>query len=313
MSLCLLSSSARQSSSGDWGTANLLLTAIDKNKQAVSMLHKEDLRVLEDGVQQVITDFKQQTNQPLSALIMLDMSISQERVIPIAKQVSREFVDAVIREGKDRVGVITFTGEAKLEQELTGSLQQVHQAIERIEFKPPIGYMGKGQIILQSPKQGTDQEIQASTAIWDAIEFASKKFGAETSASPRSVVILITDGWDSSSKRKLNEAVEVAIKSGVVVYSIGIGDEYYGKPNGSELRKISERTGGRAYFPEKVKDLRAAFVEIEQELHSQYSISFTSVGNKADGKMRKIKIEVVNPELRKRGVEISYPQVYFGK
>lgn len=313
MSLSLLSSNAQQVSSSGNGVVNLSLTVIDKNKMAVSTLHREDLRVLLDGAQQEINELKWQTGQPLSVIVVLDMSISQERVIPVAKQVSREFVNSVIRPGKDNVGLISFTGEAKLEQELTGNLEQVRRAIERVEFTPPAGYVSGGIITSQPPKQGTGQALQGSTSIWDTVGFAAEKFGAQSSASPLRAAILITDGQDTSSKRKLTEAVEVAIKSGVIIYSIGIGDEDYGGPNEGDLRKISERTGGRAFFPDKVKDLRAAFAEIEQALHSQYSISFTPASNKADGKAHKIKIELVNPELRKQGLLLSYQQGYYAK
>jgi VWFA-related protein len=310
MSLRLLSSSAQQVSSGDSSAVNLSLTVMDKNRQAVSTLRKEDLRVLVDGAQQEIIDFKRQTDQPLSVIVMLDMSISQERVIPAAKQVSKEFVNSVIRPDKDSVGVITFTGEAKLEQELTSDLQQVHQAIERVEFKPPPSYVSGIIITRNPPKSVTGQMPQGMTGLWDAVGFTAEKFGAQSPTHPRRVVILITDGQDTSSKLKLSEAAEIAIKFDVVVYSIGISDKYYGGTNDGNLKKISERTGARAFFPERVKDLRATFAEIEQQLHSQYSISLKPSGNRGNGKIPKIKIELVNPELRKQGLLLSYPQSY---
>ncbi|MBA2731871.1 MAG: VWA domain-containing protein, partial [Acidobacteria bacterium] len=224
-----------------------------------------------------------------------------------------------IRPGKDSVGVITFTGEAKFEQELTSDLEQVRRAIERVEFKPPPpppGYIGLPIIVSNPsklPKISPDQTTLGSTAIWDAISFASEKVGIQGSDNPRRVIILITDGGDTSSKRKLNEAVEAAIKYGVTVYSMGIGDEYYGGTNEDALRKISERTGGRAFFPKKVKDLQPAFVAIEQELRSQYIISYSPASRKTDNKMRKIKIEIVNPELRKQDLRLSYQQGYYAK
>jgi VWFA-related protein len=312
--LNLLPISAQQASSSDGTAVNLLVTAIDKNsKQFVMTLRKEDVRVLEDGIQQDITDFKQQTDKPLSMVIMLDTSMSQEKILPIAKQVSREFVDSFIRPGVDSVGVITFTGASTLEQELTRELLQVHQAIERIEFKPPAGYVGGGMVKGKPAQASTDQLLHGSTAIWDAIGFASEKIGAQASVDTRRVIILITDGEDTSSKRTLNDAAEIAIKDGAVIYSIGIGDEYYGGTNEGLLRKISERTAGRAFFPKKMKDFQAAFSEIEQALRAQYLISYSSVSKKPLNKMRKIRIEIVNPELRKQGLQLSYQQGYFIK
>jgi Ca-activated chloride channel family protein len=306
-----LPASAQQPNSVEKGALNLLLTVTDKNRVPVSTLRREDLRVLEDGRPREIGDFKWQPGQAFSLIVMLDMSMSQERVIPVAKQVSVDFVNLAVRPGKDSVGIISFTGEPKLEQELTGNPEEARRAIERVKFTPPSGYIPGVVVTGNPPRQPTGAMLQGSSAIWDSVAFAAEQFSAQASTSSCRALILITDGQDTSSRRKLNEAVEAAIKSGVVVYSIGIGDEYYNGTNKDDLRKISERTGGRAFFPEMVRDLRAAFQEIEQALHSQYSISLGPSGNKADGKLHKIKIELVNPELRRQGLVLSYQQAYY--
>ncbi len=308
----LLPVSAQQvPSTNDGGAVNLMFTAIDKKKHFVTTLRKEDIRVTEDGVPQEITAFGQQTDQSLSIVMILDMSISQERVIPIAKQVSLAFVNSLARSGKDSIGIISFTGEAKFEQELTGDLEQVRRAIGRLEFVPPTGYMGNGQVVDKPPILNTDKIPQGSTAIWDTISFATEKFGAQASDSPRRAIILFTDGNDTSSQNKLTKAAETAIKSGVVVYSIGIGDEYYGGVAEGPLRKISEQTGGRAFFPKIVQDVRDAFAGIEQELRSQYSFSYSPARRKTGDGLRKVKIEIINPELRKQELQLSYPQGYY--
>jgi VWFA-related protein len=307
------SAQQQQASSGNGGAVNLFFTVTDKTGRAVTTLRKEDIRVLEDGRPQEITSLAAQSDKPLSIAIMLDMSISQENIIPIAKRVSREFVDEIIRTGKDNVGVVTFTGEAKLEQELTADLDEVRRAIERVKFEPPPDFYGGKGIIIIGPKSKIDPALlaQGSTAVWDAVWFAAEKISLQASTDTRRAIILITDGDDTSSKRKLNEAVETAIKSGVAVYSIGIGDENYGGTSEGNLRKISERTGGRAYFPKKATNLRLVFEEIGQELRSQYLVSYSSATWKAPDKMRKIKIELVNSELRKQGLQLSYQQGYF--
>jgi VWFA-related protein len=135
--------------------------------------------------------------------------------------------------------------------------------------------------------------------------------GANSRDNHRRVIVLFTDGHDTSSTLTLDKAAKIALKSGVVVYSIGLGDDYYGGTNKEVLRKISERTSGRAFFPKKMTDLKAAFAEIEEELRSQYLISYSSSNRKTDDRMRKIKIEIVNPELRKGSLQLSYQQGYF--
>jgi VWFA-related protein len=311
--LSLLPTSAQQASSSDSNPVSLLFTAIDKRKQFITTLRAEDIRVLEDGVQQEIIGFKQQTDKPVSIVFMLDMSRSQEKVIPSAKLVSRKFVDSIIHPNRDSVAIISFSDEAKLEQELTGDLQQIRQAINHLKFIPPEGYIGGGQIVTKPTASGAKQQTQGGTAIWDAISFALEKVSIRASDNSRRVIILLTDGHDTVSKLKLSEAVEQAIKANVVVYSIALSDDYYGGTEESQLRKVSERTGGRAFFPKKVKDLQAVFAEIEQELRSQYLISYSSASKKTDNKIRKVKIEIVNPEVRKQGLQLSHQQGYFTK
>jgi VWFA-related protein len=311
--MLLPSHAQQQSVSGESNPVSIFFTVLDKDKHFVTTLRREDIRVVEDGVPQEIVAFQQQTDQPLSIMIMLDTSVSQERVIPAAKQVASGFIDSIIRSGKDRIGIITFTGTAELEQELTSDLNQVRQALERVEFKPPPGYAGGGLVFSKPPKSSTNQAVPGSTAIWDAVWFASEKFFDQTSGKTRQAIILLTDGQDTGSKHKLNEAIERAIQANVPVYSIGIGDEYFGGTDESSLRKVSERTGGRSFFPKKVKDLQAVFAEIEQELRSQYLITYSPTINKGDGKLHKVKIEIVNPELRKQGLQLSHQQGYYAK
>lgn len=316
LGLVLPASAQQAPSTSDSGAVSFVFTAIDKQKHFVTTLRKEDIRVMEDGAQQEITAFGQQTNKPLSIVIMLDVSMSQERIIPIAKFVSQEFLNSIVRQGKDSVGVLTFTSEPKFEQELTSDLEQVRRAIERVEVKRPPGYV-PGPVMVANPARlpqiSRTQMLLGSTAIWDAISFASEKIGAQTSDNPRRLIILITDGEDTSSKLKLDEAMETAIKSGAAVYSVGIGDEDYGGPNKDVLRKISERTGGRAFFPKLVQDVRDAFTEIGQELRSQYLFSYSSASKKSGDKLRKVKIEIVNPELRKQDLRLSYQQGYYAR
>jgi VWFA-related protein len=310
------SASAQQASSSDGNAVSLSFTAVDKKKQAVATLRKEDVRLTEDGVQQEITAFERKADQPLSIVVMLDTSMSQERVLPIAKQVSLELIASLPHPGADSIGVVSFTGEAKFEQDLTSDLEQVRQAIRGVKIILPTAYY-PGPIIttkpVKVPQPAKGQMLPGSTAIWDALSFASEKLSAQGSTNHRRVIIIFTDGHDTSSQHKLNEAAEVAIKSGVVVYSIGLGDEYYGGIAEGPLRKISEQTGGHFFYPEKLKDLQSAFAEIGQELRSQYLVSYSPPARKADNKLRKLKIEIVNPELRKRGLRLSHQQGYYAK
>ena len=300
----------------------VLFTAVDRNKRFITTLRQEDVRVLEDGVVQPIFSFQRETDRPLSLAILIDTSASQERTLPDEKNAAREFVDAVIRPSKDEVAVVSFTGESTLEQGMTGSVQRVRRAIDRVEFVPPSGYIGNGQVITGGgsipggtpPISGTNQSLAGSTAIWDALVATSDEIFQETSDKTRRAVILITDGVDTSSRMKRDEAIDASIKADAVIYSIGIGDSYvYQGVEEATLRRISERTGGRAFFPKNEEDLRNAFALIQQELRSQYLVAYSPTNKARDGQFRQVKIEVASPEFGKDGLKLTYRQGYYAK
>lgn len=303
------------SASGDNNPTTILFTIVDENKRFVTSLRKEDIRVLEDGTPQDIALFQQQSDQQLSLVIMLDTSVSQERVLPNAKLVARSFVNSIIRPGKDWMAVVTFTGVATVEKSLTNDLAQVQQAIDRVAFNPPPGYVGKGQLVMGSPPptRSTPQFLLGSTAIWDTIWITLEKVLAPAPADSRRAIVLLTDGEDTSSQMKMSEAIDRAIKADAAIFTIGIGDAEYGGVNKEALRKMSERTGGRSFFPKKLSDLQTIFAEIEQELRSQYLITYSPTNKQRIDSLRKIRIEIINPELRKRKLRLLYRQGYYAK
>jgi Ca-activated chloride channel homolog len=292
---------------------NILFTAVDKQKRFITSLKQEDVRIMEDGQPQEIFTFARQTDLPLSLAILIDTSISEERTLPIEKAAASSFVDAVLRPDKDEMAVISFTGESTLEQGLTGSASRVRSALNRVEFVPPSGYVsGIGQVGTP-PISGTNQTTAGSTAIWDAVWVTSDEVLTQTSDKTRRAIILLTDGHDTSSKKNIDAAIERALKVDAVVYAIGIGDEYYGGVNEGSLRKVSERTGGRAFFPDDESELRAAFAQIQLELRSQYLIAYSPTNKNRDGSFRRVQIEILNPELRKLNLRLTYRQGYFAR
>lgn len=300
----------QQSANGESNPATIFFTVLDKDKHFVKTLRKEDIRVVEDGVPQEITAFEQQTDQPLSLAILIDASLSQERTLQGQKLAARAFVDRILHPGRDQAALITFTGQATLEQNLTSDMGLLRRAIARVEFEPP-DFLGLGQVTTKP--SGSGKSVQGSTAIWDAIWLAADEILSQTSEKTRRVIVLLTDGNDTSSQKKMDEAIERALKTGAVIYSIGIGDKYYGEIGKGALRKLSERTGGRVFFPEKVKDLVEVFAEIEQSLNSQYLVSYLPANRKRDDKFHKVRIEIINPELRKQELHLSHQQGYYAK
>jgi VWFA-related protein len=110
-----------------------------------------------------------------------------------------------------------------------------------------------------------------------------------------------------------SEAIDRALESETVIYAIGIGDSKQDGVNRDALRALAEHTGGRAFFPKKDTDLKTAFAEIEQELRTQYLIAYSSSNKNRDGAFRQLKIEIVNPDLRKDDLKLRYRPGYFAK
>lgn len=296
--------------------ANVLFTAVDKNRRFITTIQKEDIRVLEDGLAQDIFTFQRETDRPLSFAILVDVSASQQLTLEAEKDAAKAFVNSVIHHAKDEVAVISFSGEATVEQGLTNRLSSVQKALERIEIILPEGYIGGGLVVNspgQSPTGAKDPRL-GTTAIWDAVWAVSEELFNEADRSKRRAIILITDGVDTSSRLKADEAIKRAITADLAVYAVGIGDDVnFDGIKKSSLRKIAERTGGRAYFPRNNAELQSSFSQIEQELRSQYLVAYSPSNKKHDGSYRKLEIELVNPELRKQKLQLNYRQGYFAK
>jgi len=298
---------------------SIFFTAEDKHKRFISNLKQEDIRILEDGLPQKVFTFQQNTDLPLSIAILVDCSASEERTLPEEKSAAREFLESVLRPNKDEAAIVSFTGEVTLEQGFTGSLERLRRAIDKVEFVPPAGYVGGGVVVQGSPGgtgtppiSGTNQQLAGSTAIWDAVWATSDELLGESAEHTRRAIILLTDGEDTISQVKMSQAVEKAQKADALLYAIGIGDRYSFGINEGALRKITDQTGGRAYFPRNERELKDAFSQIQRDLTEQYLLAYSPANKNRDGSYRRIQIEVVNPALVKE-LKLNYRQGYFAK
>jgi Ca-activated chloride channel family protein len=287
----------------DAGRVSVLFTALGKDGKFVEGLKAEDLRVTVDGAPREVLELRRQSNAPLFLAVALDTSASQERLLPSVKIAADYFVRGMVVVGADKAAVVTFGGDATLEQGITGDLQRVREAIARVQFVPPPSGGMVGTLGIRNA---------ASTAIWDAVWLVSNDVLSRALGRGRRAVLLVTDGVDTSSRKKMSEAVAAALQSEVVVYAVGIGDDkdYDGVEKGP-LRKLAAQTGGRAYFPKKGRDLNEVFHRVSEELTSQYVLTFAAPGAARDGSFHKVEIKLANPAPRSLDVELSYPQGYY--
>lgn len=298
----------------DTNLTNIFFTAADKNKRFISDLKAGDIRVLEDGQPQEIFTFQTNIDLPLSLAILIDTSASEERTLPDLKVAARAFLENMMRANSDEAAIISFTGETTLEQGFTGNVERLRRAIDRVEFVPPSGYIGGGVVVNGTPPiSGTNQSLAGSTAIWDAVWATAEELISASAEHTRRAIILLTDGDDTSSRMKIQDAIERAQKADALIYAIGIGDRYTFNVNEGALRKIAEATGGRAYFPQHERDLNDAFSQIQRDLREQYLVAYSPSNKARDGSYRRIEIQLINPALRQQNLKLNYRNGYFAK
>src|SRR5436305_35631 len=155
---------------------------------------------------------------------------------------------------------------------------------------------------------GAAASRRQATALYDAVYITADEVLARdpvrSSASDdqitRRAVILLTDGVDNASSRKLEEAIDRAWRAGVVIYAIGIGDRFrFEGVREDILRRLSEETGGRAYFPHGPDELLDNFRQVESELRSQYLLAYSPTNGAKDGCLRRIEVRLTNrPDVR---------------
>jgi Ca-activated chloride channel homolog len=303
----------------DTDLTSLLFTAIDKSNRFITTLLESDLRLTEDSELQKIVSFQRETDRPLSIALLIDVSASEERTLPQEKAAARTFIETVIKSSKDQAAILAFTGSTFLEQGLTRDVLSLYKALERVEVAMPT-YLGAGRPIngIASSPGLRRPPPAGTTAIWEAIFLTVSEVLARDSAKlglnqKRRAVILLTDGWDTSSRLNMREAVNSALADETIIYAIGIGDNKREGVDKSVLETLAESTGGRAFFPKKDADLKNAFAEIEQELRTQYLITYSSSNKLRDGSYRQVRLWITNPLLHKEKVQLRHRPGYFAK
>jgi len=259
----------------DTNLVNLFFTALDRDNRPISNLTRADLQVLEDGKAQEILLFQSETNRPLNLAILVDISGSQKTTLELEKSNISAFVDSVLQSHSDKVALISFAADPFLEQTLTSDLSESHQALERLKtIRGAIGYQGSGTIIPVGTKPAVGF-LSYTSAIWDAIVESCRNVLKPASVDARRIIIIVTDGEDTSSRSSLQDAIEAALESDVMVYTIGVGDSSLASGvNRKTLERLSFETGGRFFSPKRSEDLSESFKKIAAELRSQYLVTY---------------------------------------
>jgi VWFA-related protein len=262
---------------------NVLFTVSDKSGKFITNLPKDDFKVFEDEQQQKISNFSNETNLPLSVALLFDTSASIQGRLQFEQDAAGEFFQTTLRRGKDKALVITFDRSVALAQDYTDDTELLIKAIGKVH-------------------------AGGNTAMFDAAyEAMTKKLAGQEG---RHVIIVISDGDDNLSEKTLDETIEMAQKTDTVIYAVGTSSpELFGstKERGNKyLKRLVDETGGKLFLPTKADDLTKSFLEISEELRSQYTLGYRSSNNKHDGAYRKIRITASNKQFKVRAREGYY-------
>jgi len=254
---------------------NVLFTVTDRKGKLVTDLDKQNLKLLEDNRLQTITNFARETDLPLTIAVLIDTSTSIRDRFKFEQQAAIDFLYRTLRPRKDKALLITFDSAIELVQDFTDNAEALAKAIRQVR-----------------PGGGTK--------MFDGIYLAcQEKLKGE---SGRKIMILISDGDDNLSLETLAGTLEMAQKSDVSIFAISTNSSgFFGitAPKADRvLKRLSEDTGGRAFFPFKAEDLSESFQDISDELRSQYSMAYRSSNPARDGSFRSIKIETDRKNLK---------------
>jgi len=280
----------------DVALVNVLASVRDKRGGLVANLEKTDFTIFEDGKQQEIKYFARETDLPLTIGLLIDVSGSQRNLIDIERSAASQFFSQVMRK-KDEAFLISFGEECELLQDYTNSARMLSQGMNGLRVSSGVGGFGPGPVPTAGDPRGT--------VLYDAVFLAAdEKLRTEVG---RKVIVLITDGVDEGSRKKIDEAIEAAQKADAVIYSIDYSDPraygyggfgFGGGAGEGYLRRMSDATGGHVYKVGRNHSLQDVFQELQEEMRSQYSIGFTSANEKRDGSYRKLEIRMANKDLK---------------
>jgi VWFA-related protein len=260
----------------------------DKNG-FVQGLTKDDCQIAEDKTPQTIKNLTQEKNLPLTIGILLDTSGSQERVLPMEQESGARFLREVIKP-KDEAFLISFDVNVDLLADYTNSPRELERAMNKAsinEASSSAGIPGIGGGPLPTGRQ-------RGTLLYDAVYLAAHD--KLQSQAGRKIIVLLTDGGDQGSQETLKSATEAAQRANAIIYVILLSDPRYSSGYGmfggaAAMRQLAADTGGRVInVGLNGRKLEDAFDQIQDELRTQYLLSYTPANKDADGKYRKIEI-----------------------
>ena len=247
---------------------NVVFTVTDKHGKRVTDLKQNDFRFVDDTKPVTeVRSFHAETNLPLQVGLLIDASSSVRDRFKFEQESAIEFLNQTVRRRYDLAFVVGFDATPEVTQDFTDDTEK----------------LGRGVRALR-PGGGT--------AMYDALYYACRdKLLKKTPNGPtRRAIILLSDGDDNQSHVTREEAIEMAQRAEAIVYTISTNVSGTKGSGDKVLERIADATGGRAFFPFQIRDVANAFAEIQDELRSQYAVSYKPADFKSDGHYRTIEI-----------------------
>jgi Ca-activated chloride channel family protein len=257
---------------------NLLFIATDKHGKFVRDLTQADFTILDDHKPpQAIFNFRRETDLPLDLGLLIDVSGSVNSRFDFEQTAATSFLQHTIRTGFDRAFIVGFNTQSQVAQDFTDNVKLLSVGVHKL-------HDGGG------------------TALYDAIYRISKeKFLKDRPDHPvRKAIVVVSDGEDNQSDVTRAQAIEMAQRAEVIIYAISTDDSGLVLRGDNVLEQLASSTGGRAFFPFKMKDITHSFAAIEDELRSQYVVSYKPADFETDGRYRSIEISTLKKDLQVR-------------
>jgi Ca-activated chloride channel family protein len=282
--LCTVSVAAQFSYKTGIDVAGFTVTVLNRGGEPVSDLKPEDFDVQEDGVKQTVSYFSEgaaDEGVPLHVGLLFDTSESMDRDMPFSRSAAIRFLNTF-----PKAIDFTFVGFADEVRAARYSQAEFPRLVERIR----------------------SSKAKGRTALYDAV---TVYLGSAFDQAGRKVLVLYTDGGDTSSSRTWDQTIRLLRTSDVTVYPIGFlasrGSARLMQQ--SQLTEMARLTGGRAVFPGSMKELEPMYSQIAAEIHAQYVLGYVPTNAARDGKWRKVEIRLKRPSSER--LQLRTRQGYF--
>src|SRR6266566_1263684 len=266
---------------------SVVFTVTDKHNRYVKDLKEADFKVVDDEKPiERMSSFRRESDLPLQVGLLIDASGSIRERFKFEQESAIEFLNETIRPRFDKAFVLGFDSSLELTQDFTDSTEKLSKGI-------------------RSLRPGN------ATRLYDAVYYAcrEKLLQSAQSDSVRRAIVLVSDGDDNASHVTREEAIEMALRADVIIYTISTNCAGMGNTDKYDkiLERIADATGGRTFRPFQPQDVANAFAQIQDDLRSQYALSYRPADFTHDGRYRTIEVLAQN----RKGLKVRSRHGYY--